>query len=328
MLKEELLAKRRGEDGRSWDEIGAAYGLSGEAARKRAFRLAKRQNVQYLDKREYAEFDVAEYYEALKRVNKCALACDTKQTTATIRINETKPIAIAFWGDWHKGAIGIDYDQFDADKEIIRDTDGLYFGGGGDYKDNYHAIKMSSTSDQIAPPGMQDLLVKHDFEDVGHKCLWITRGCHDDWDHQTDDRDFVSELCHIADAVNLWHGGIITLQFGTQKYKIMHRHKYKNESALNTTNAQRNMANDFGLCDVYALAHKHYADMHHTKRMGADVAYLRSGSYKRYDEYGQKLAGYEAELAVPVVIFFPDAHRMMPFKKLKDGIEILRLLRK
>lgn len=323
----ELLKKRRGEDGRSWDEIGRELGITADAARKRAFRAAKRESVQYLDKKEYSEHNVYEYYEALKRINECALKCDTKQTRATIRLKDTKPIGIAFWGDMHIGALGIDYEQLDADKKIISETDGLYFAGAGDYKDNYHAIKMADTSDQIAPPGYQDMIVLELFKEVGHKNLWNVVGCHDHWDHQVGDRDFVGEICHIADAVHLWHGGIVTLHVGRQEYRIMSRHKYKNESGLNTTNTQRNMMNDFGPCDVFAVAHKHFADLQYTKRMGQDVIYLRSGSYKRYDEWGQKLAGYEGEHAAPVVIFFPNEHRMMPFKKLRDGVEVLKLLR-
>ncbi len=326
-MLDELLKKRRGEDDRSWDEIGRELGITADAARKRAFRAAKRESVKYLDKRECTEYDVNEYYKALKHADACAMRCDTKQTSTTIKIDDDKPVGIAFWGDWHLGALGLDYEQFDADKAIIEDVDGLYYGGAGDYKDNYHAIKFGSTSDQVAPPGMQDLLVKQVIDDTAHKCLWLTRGCHDDFDHQIADRDFVSELCGVADAANLWHGGIVTLHVGGQEYRIMARHKYKNESGLNTTNVQRNMMNDFGPCDVFAVAHKHFADLQYTKRMGQDVIYLRSGSYKRYDEWGQKLAGYEGEHAVPVVIFFPNERRMMPFKKLRDGVEVLKLLR-
>lgn len=172
----------------------------------------------------------------------------------------------------------------------------------------------------------------HDFEvDIDHSYLvagFVAHNCHDDWDKKLGDRDFISELCRVTDSVNLWHGGMLNINIGKQTYNIFARHKYKNESGLNTTNAQRNMLNDVGPCDVAALGHKHFPDLQMLDRMNKKVVYLRSGSYKKYDEFGQKLAGYSGKTSVPCVILYPDTHKVLPFQELEDAIIHLNAIRK
>lgn len=289
---------------------------------------AEKNNIVFEDKKLLPdEFDIEECYEALKGLEKSLDDLDTKQTKTTVTIKDNKPIAIAFWGDWHLGARGIDYEQFDSDRETIKTTDGLYFIGMGDYKDNQSSFVHKATNESVISQGVQDVLVQNFFKEVSDKSIAIIRGCHDDWDKKLGDKDFVQVLCEITNSVNLWHGGKVNIKLGGQAYKIFARHKYKNESSLNTTNAQRNMLNDCGSVDVAALGHKHFPDMQMLDRMGQKVVYLRSGSLKKYDEFGQKLAGYEGKKSIPVIILFPDQHKIIPFQELGDAITHLKALR-
>lgn len=291
-------------------------------------RYKTKGRVTFEDKKEPTEQDIDEYYEQLKRTNSAIMRLESKQTKASISIDDDKPIGLVFWGDWHLGAKGIDYEQFDKDLEIINNTDGLYVVGMGDYKDNANAvIHPNSVQEEIAQSDMQDRIVLRKFEQTAEKHIVTIRGCHDDFDKRLSNKDFIQSLCDITGAVNLWHGGIINLTIGTQEYRIGARHKYKFESSLNTTNTQRNFINEFGHCDIVALAHKHYCELQHTQRMGDNTIYLRSGSYKRYDEFGQKLAGYEGIHGVPVVILMPDTHEMIPFKSLEAGAAMIGKLR-
>ena len=38
---------------------------------------------------------------------------ESKQNKADIHLDDDKPVGIAFWGDWHIGAKGADYERFD-----------------------------------------------------------------------------------------------------------------------------------------------------------------------------------------------------------------------
>lgn len=291
-------------------------------------RYKTRGKVTFEDKREPVTTDVDAYYAALKATNAAVMKLEKKQTKTSITINDDKPIGIAFWGDWHIGDKGIDYDQLDADEELIKQTDGLYVIGMGDYKGNASAlVHQAATQDSVATTDMQDLVVQRKFENTAEKHIVTIRGCHDDWDKRNANKDFIQALCDITGAVNLWHGGIVNLTVGNVEYRIGARHKYKFESSLNTTNTQRSFVNDYGPCDIVAFAHKHFYDLQQIKRMGMDMTYFRSGSYKRYDEFGQKLAGYEGIYGVPVAILFPDKRMVMPFRDLRDGAEMLRTLR-
>ena len=454
------------------------------------YNISKEKGIEYEDNKiEADEVDVKAYYETLKHLEKSMVKLDTKQTSVSLKIAGDKPVCIAFWGDWHIGSRGLDYEQFDKDRELIKETDGLYFIGMGDYKDNNSSYITRSSNENNIRQNMQDLLVTnmmeevrtkaialirgcflegtpimmsdgtykniediqegdmvisgtgtvrkvnkkflnqykgqmvrfsvegnpyeidgtcdhkvlglkkmdifrcnmdlsyirwyrldelregdyiakpssivsendnsiphitinddlvlypivkystfeyegetHDFEvDVDHSYLvggLVAHNCHDDWDSKIDDRDFVAELCKVTDSVNLWHGGMINVVVGSETYKIFARHKYKNESGLNTTNAQRNMLNDAGPCDIAALGHKHFPDMQMLDRMDQKVVYLRSGSYKKYDEFGQKIGGYSGKKSVPCVIVFPDSHKIVPFQELEDAIIYLKAVRK
>ena len=288
--------------------------------------------ITYEDKKEPTEQDVIDFYEQMKKTNQAIMKLESKQTKADICLDENKPIGIAFWGDWHIGAKGVDYGRHDKDAEIIKNTDGLYVIGTGDYKDNANAfVHPASTQENIVTTDLQDKIVEMKIKDVSetsNNVIALVRGCHDDWDKRNSNKDFISHLCEISDSINLWHGGIINLTVGDVEYKIAARHKYKNESGLNTTNTQRNFVNEFGHCDVVAFAHKHFCELQHTKRMGEETIYLRSGTYKLYDEFGQKLAGYEGIHGVPVVILFPDRKEMIPIKSLETAAEMLKELRK
>lgn len=339
MKWQDRAAELRFDLDKGWDEVAATlsteYNQQFKAENVRGILRRHpryKKDIVFVDRKEEpTQANITHFYNALKNMDQAFSKLDTKQTKMTIDIPDNKPVGICFWGDWHIGAHGCDYEQFDRDLDLIRDTDGLYFIGMGDYKDNQNAlVHASGVNEQTATQGMQDMLVKMFMEQVGHKALALVRGCHDDWDHRNANKDFISTLCakDVADCVNLWHGGGITVKLQEQTYKIRARHKYKNESGLNTTNSQRNMLNDFGPCDVICIAHKHFPDMQMLSRMKQKVVYFRSGTYKVYDEYGQKLAGYTGEHGVPMVVLYPDRKQYVPFENLQEGIVHLRAVRK
>lgn len=327
-------------ENKSWTEtaeiIRAKYfpGLSSQKAWEKVRSALRRTDaykkgrITYEDRPEPTAADIERYWQALKQFDEAASRLDCKRTRTSITIEDDKPIAVCFWGDWHIGARGLDYDQFDADAELIADTEGLYWVGMGDYKDNASAlVHAASTQESIAPTDLQDKIVEYKFRQTASNNLANCRGCHDDWDKRNANKDFVQHLCDITGAINLWHGGIINLTVGGVEYRIGARHKYKSESSLNTTNAHRTFINEFGPCDVVALAHKHIIDVQDTQRMREQTIYIRSGSYKRYDEHGQKLAGYEAIYGVPAVILYPDRKAMIGFRDVRLAIEMLQKLR-
>lgn len=151
--------------------------------------------------------------------------------------------------------------------------------------------------------------------------------CHDSWDKKQGDKDFIDTLCEIADAINLWHGGDLFINLGNQQYHWKCRHKYPYKSTLNVENAMRRIMEIQGPCDVAAEAHLHNPYVMERHLMGEFRYFIRSGSYKIWDEHGQQLAGYKGKPGVPVIIMFPDEHKLLGFRDLEKGIAVLKSLR-
>jgi hypothetical protein len=320
-------------EGKSITDISNAVGEKYKTVQRALLRA--KNKLQYTDKKTYDETDIDEYMTLMRAMQRAQEKLSTKQVKAHITINDNKPIAIACWGDWHHGAIGIDYARFDEDEKTIHDTDGLYWAGMGDYKDNYIShTHVGAQFEQIMQPGMQDLAVKRIMQREADNCIALVRGCHDDWDKKSGDKDFIETMCEVIaeergddGPINLWHGGDLYIELGSQEYHFKLRHKYKFESSLNPENSMRRIMEMQGPCDVACSAHLHNPYMIMRHLMGEHRIMARSGSYKMWDEFGQKLAGYKGKSGIPVIILFPDKKRMIPMY-LEDAVDMLKVLRK
>jgi hypothetical protein len=286
------------------------------------------QKIKYIDKKEIKPNAIEDYMDVMCKLQEAEEAIDDKQITATVQIDSDRPIGIALWGDWHMGASGTDYKRFNEDKEKIINTDGLYWVGMGDYKDNYQSFGHKGAQyEQIIQPGMQDKLVKKVIKETAENNIALIRGCHDDWDYKASNLDFISTLCEISGSINLWHGGDLFIELGGIKYHFKLRHKYPFESSLNVENSARRMMELQGVSDVAGTAHKHNPFTIQRYIAGEFRILCRSGSYKMWDEFGQKLAGYKGKSGVPVIILFPKKKKIMHMM-LEDAIGYLEYLRK
>jgi hypothetical protein len=234
-------------------------------------------------------------------------------------IDDDRPIAVAFTGDWHVGQAGTNHRLLRQHNIALAKQPGLYVIGMGDYRHNAKAGMKPGNAlyDSIFPdPSDQLAFVNLELEQLRGKIVGLIRGCHEDWDFQLAGIDSLENMCQNLGCHNLWHGGIVHLQIGKQTYHLGVRHKYQGESKTNTTNAQRNFYDNYPETehlDVVTLGHLHYCDLQKRSRRGQQTVYLRSGSYHQWDEYGQKLGGFRAEAGVPIVILYPDRHKVLPF---------------
>jgi hypothetical protein len=103
-------------------------------------------------------------------------------------------------------------------------------------------------------------------------------------------------------------------------------HSYRYNSSLNTTNSQRNLFASTH-ADVIALGHLHYNETHAKSAGGKDTVWIRTGSYKITDDYGQWIGGLRADPRSPMVILFPGEKKINEFRDYRDGINYLKHLR-
>jgi hypothetical protein len=248
----------------------------------------------------------------------------TKQTKLSLNIQDYKPIAIGFWGDWHLGSKGCDYIQWRKDIETISNLDGFYYIGMGDYCNLALETHKGENYDELLNPSQQLQMAKYGLNKTKNQALGLIRGCHPDRLQKETDTDINEDFCKEADCANLWHGAEIDLTVGEINYKLRVRHKAPSESPINTTNAQRKQCEVHGEADVVALAHLHYPDVQQKPFQGKDnVVFIRSGSYKVWDEFGQKLNGYKGTYGISMIILYPNEKKIVPFMDFESGIKFL-----
>jgi len=298
-----------------------------DAVRNRMRRTRKR-NIEFHDRKNVGN-SIEEYLEHLIKYQEEQQKFDDRQTSVTIDIDDDKPIGIVFTGDWHVGGLYTAHKEMVRDFKTMRDTDGLYNITMGDYADNYNQnTHKGGMYEQIENPDRQKELILYFFTKfLGEKNLAVLKGNHDNWSYRETGEDFVKYIAREIESPYLWYGGEINIRLGNQVYKIIARHSYIGNSALNTTNSQRRLF-DETQGDVIALGHLHYNESHAKTKAGKDTVWIRSGTYKITDDYTQWAVGAKGDIRQPMVILFPDKKKIIDFRDMYDGIPYLNMLRK
>jgi len=254
---------------------------------------------------------------------------DSKQVEVTLRLdNEQDWFGVAFTGDWHVGHRGTDHRRLEQDNLLIANTPGLYAVVTGDVAERA-IIHRGSGFPEVISPEAQDMVVVRQADILDGSVLAWVRGCHDAWASQIADIDIVTHLAAETHAANLWHGGLITIKAGDEKYLIRARHKYRYNSSLNQANSARRMVEVLGECDTAALGHFHNPFVHQEVLQGNTVTLLRTGTYKvNYDDFAQRAVGLMGAYGVPVVLYNVNEHYSFPVPTLELGIQMLNKLRK
>jgi hypothetical protein len=270
-----------------------------------------------------------EYYALVKQISNVQRL--RKEETKTIEW--TAPvdgwIGLAFPGDLHIGG-PIDYDQLEADLDLIEATDGLWCVGLGDYSNNFQAAaKLLKAMSEDVVPGSEDqmALVAHV---MGRTTKWVAilEGNHDTWSGSAGLRALAQRLdcSFISEA-----GCSFKLTTGSQRYVGYLKHSWRGNSNLNTSNASRRMWNEFPEwenADFTVVGHFHQPDTHAKEIKTQTVTHLRGGTYKIYDAYASK-NGYVPEYGIPLVLMNPDKKQHIGFhaRDWHFGIWVLNQLR-
>jgi hypothetical protein len=325
------------QDGKSWGDLYRHFPehkpetIRGALRRMPGYKehTTKCGKVDFMDLPNFSAGDTLELWATFEKTQKLIDRSKFVQSEAVIPIHDDKPIGIVQTGDWHIGCIGFDFETFNADMETFETTDGLYLidAGDGINNDNPLIHPKSNTTDQMDRQ-MQLDFYKHFSMRLSDKWLARTLGCHVDWDIKTSGKDPIESLCREMKKPYLKYGGTLYIELNGIEYSWMVRHKYRSESKINTTNAQRVMADSFGKRDVVSLAHLHFPDLAAHIKEGEQIIYLRSGSYKVGDEFGREIGGYRGTPVFPMVILFPDRKRAIPFRDYREGLYMLKELRK
>ena len=260
-------------------------------------------------------------------------ATSTAQTHLTCQRHRDSrlPVGVCFWSDWQVGANGVLMRQLEKDAATIRDTDGLFTFTMGDLIQNLNQRKHpSSLHNCVLPdPNEQELAVGYILEIAKPKIEGMVNGNHEDNTQQASGFNLSPRWAKELAVPYLWHGGLVSYQVGAIEYKLGLRHKFTNESQLNTTNTQRNLSMLWPDADVICLGHRHYCDMQQIKKPLREQVWLRAGTYQKHDDFGMSIGHYRGQWGIPLVILFPDTRTVMPFfgANFYKGLQVLRFWR-
>jgi len=282
-----------------------------------------------------SEEEVQARWASLERASATQGVLSESQAIVPWAVQSEVPVGIALLGDTHIGA-QIPYDRLREDLETIRDTDGLYGIHMGDVLDNVKPQMKAATaiySTVFDNPQEQLEYAADRLSIASGKWLCVLEGNHDAWDFAAAGIGRIGDLArHLGAAYISERGGVLDVDLGGARYKVLLKHQYTGQSRISKTNSQRRLYDDFPwlegeVVDAVALGHTHEPEVHHTHRHGRDVLYIRSGTYKCIsDGYSEKL-GFKSGYGVPVLILWPGERRMLCVMDFRQGVELLRSLR-
>lgn len=288
------------------------------------------EGARFPDRRIGSDEDVLELYDLAMQQVERAEAAFAGQTQATVDFSkESKPIGICFTGDWQIGAKGVLMRQLLKDTQTIQDTEGLYCFAMGDLIQNLNQRKHpQGLHDCVLPsPEEQEECALYLLKKVQSKLLGLVTGNHEENSKQASGITLTKRWATDLNVPYFWHGALVHILVGHQKYKLGLRHKFKNESSVNTTNAQRMIHQQLWPdADAIVMGDKHYNDMQMVSKPLGDVVFLRCGSYLRMDDYAQGLGGYRGSVGIPMLIFYPETRHFLPFfgKSFSVALQVLQ----
>lgn len=241
-----------------------------------------------------------------------------------------EPVCIVAFGDVHIGAEGVDYDALlrDVDQlKLAKDVlgDRLIIVGMGDFIDGYLS-QGTPKAFQILSPREQRLAAEDML--VQMRPSLVIEGDHDLW-HSNHELQH-SWLFDTAERAGFqyaqWGGTITFLLPDGGSVRGLARHRYKGGVATDHLRPHKNLHQDLGPAQFTMLGHWHdhpgvYRTYSKRRHEGTFLA-VQSGTYKRYDEYGKKLADYYGQYGVPALIVRPNGS-ILPFDHYEDALSHL-----
>lgn len=237
------------------------------------------------------------------------------QSTATI--NTDAPIALSFMGDFHVGSPHTDYDRLYSDVDFIKSNPRIYCCISGDRTDQFIPgfRDASAVAGQLTPPELQFDAVEAILKELGPSIVAAIGGNHDVMGKRKTGIDAERWLRRGMSFSYMPHGGLLTLTVGTQQYKILWKHSYKFQSALNKFNSHHRMMEILEpTADVVVQEHLHDAGMESIEKVSGGarrtIVSIRTGAYKRAD--GFSMDWYKEGTPAPqTVILYPDRKKIV-----------------
>ena len=234
-----------------------------------------------------------------------------------------------FDSDWHLGAIGFSGEKFKNEIEVLEKTPNSFLHTVGDdidiglFKDLAHLQAIPRYSQALA---MRSLAIELSRFNPREKQIWLTATGGNHTFTVFERIGFLYEDFLLDTNLALFPGmGKLHLQVGSQEYQVALAHKHMGRSKLNLTlAAKRLMEYYMPTADISVVGHYHEKAIEEFYRGGQEKTAIALGTRRTQEQIFELSRGYgqTSEGGVAVVLF-PNEHKVLPFRELKDAIKHL-----
>jgi len=274
--------------------------------------------------------DEEEILHHLSEARRLSKEMSVGQRTATVNI-ETQhpeiPAMVWLWCDSHLGSKAVDYEAFLQDYHTVLETPNFFAISNGDSIDNFMVTNnaASGTYENPINPQQQALLIQRLYKklDDNGKLLASSWGNHENFIKRSG-YSFEGTWLRDLKAPIFNCGGLLTMKYGEQEYKLAMTHYFWSKSHLNLTlAAKRYMEHEYPEADIAFTAHTHLKSFEKFTKGGKDLIAVSGGSYKPDDEFlpthGQ--GGRNFAIGGITLALYPDQHNVIPFYTVEEGLQ-------
>jgi hypothetical protein len=269
------------------------------------------------------DFHWTDVLEPLERLAEIRAAASGAQDHGHICINSDTPVPVVFLSDWHIGSWGTSHLKIaQMTQTLVKNN--LRVALLGDLLQM--SIKMRGVlemSDNALPPGLQQRFLSSWYEDIARLVLWAT------WDNHAvtrqEDAMGFSPYAEVFKHSTIYHSGIghIDLQIGDEVYKIASSHKFRGNTSLNPVGGQKKYMRFEGIDRELTVAgDSHRPAMESYFDGPLPRLAINCGSLQEDSGYAKRYFSLYTHDAMPVVLFYPNEHRMVPYMSLEDYLAV------
>lgn len=267
---------------------------------------------------------------------------DPKQREGVVDLTKHDgPVCIMQISDVHIGSPQCDVATLIEHIRLLKTIPNLYAVLDGDFTEWAISPKqLDAVLGQVGSPQEQLRIFQAILESLAHKAIAVVTGNHDERGFRMAGVDVFEFLCSKIEnrGVYLRDGGVLRLKMRGAEYtwRVSHGDGLRGHSMYSNTAAMaRNARHEVGWTDVSSAGHTHDPEIKVVFEPRSDgrpkepSILMRSGTYKIIgdEQYPDRMGFFQSPfVAMPAVIFFPDAKRMMPFFRVEDAVEVLARL--
>jgi len=235
-----------------------------------------------------------------------------------------KRCLIVCMADAHIGAKACLRERLAKDIEEIKDLDDVYVVYAGDIIDYGPDAPKGLLQDQQIQYQTQIAGANLMFDDIGHKVIATTSGCHSHFTANLTGKTLEEDLADkTLTKIFLNDGGLLNLTVGEICYKVFITHRTKGSSRLNPSRALMQM-NEMDLdFDVGIEAHRHTPNINVSLRRQKSIVAINCGAYKGLDTFANRFAYIQQPCNVPGFILDGKKRQIIPFLDWHEGLSMI-----